>query len=155
MAVEYDFLDPPGTHLELDALKVFVGRQMEGHHQAWCLLWTYEVGNEPQKRPEGEFCSLHTNTLLMEAFIRDYWATMPDPERGEGTPEQYARVAKEASGSQVRPYKCKLDPATYERVKNSGVGLWCVTVPPDTVDAVALIPPQDLISLTEGVMRSG
>ncbi len=154
MAVEYDFRDPPGTHLELDGLKMLVGRQMGEKHQVWCLLWTYDVGNEPRKRPEGEFCSLHTNALWMDAFIAAYWAKMPDPDKGEGTPDQYARVARDSAGRQVSPYKCTLDPATYERVRNSGHGLWCVTVPPNTVDAVALIPPQDLTSLTEGMLQS-
>lgn len=61
-------------------------------------------------RPDGY--SLHLSQSDVKAFVRQYWAGMP-----KEVPDEYSRE----SGS---PYKMLVDKKTYDRVKNSGNGVW-------------------------------
>jgi|GEM_PF-2360128 hypothetical protein len=110
-----------------------------------CQLWSIKKSGNPTI--EGKFCSLHTDEKQLQKCIRQYWGQMPNE-----VPDSFACPAEDATRNPIAPYKCRVDPSIFKRVRDSGPGLWCTTVPQPTVEAVSLIPPQELMSLTEGMM---
>jgi len=110
----------------------------------WCHLWTIHE-NSPRK-VEGELCSLHPDLRSVEAFVEAYWNEMPTSTM----PDIFMAPTRQ-SDMRTRKvlFPCVVDDRTHELIVNSPLGLLSATVPQDTRDAVALIPPEDLSSLAE------
>jgi hypothetical protein len=103
----------------------------------WCLIWETR---DADRRESHSACSLHLTEAKGKEFCKRYWSSMP-----EHAPSNYLSCTGIG-------YECRVDERTYRRIEDSDIGLWCVTIPPRLSDAVALLPPRDFMSLTEGRM---
>ncbi|OGZ97146.1 MAG: hypothetical protein A3I44_05080 [Candidatus Sungbacteria bacterium RIFCSPLOWO2_02_FULL_51_17] len=79
-------------------------------HPVVCQKWE-ESERGWGTRPDGY--SLHLSDTDREAFIKDYWAGMPN-----AVPDEYSRP----DGT---PYVCDADSETYKKIKESKHGIWC------------------------------
>ncbi len=109
----------------------------ENKYLLWCFLWTTHSSDRPVSDIA---CSLHSSLAKGQEFCTNYWRNMP-----EHAPSTYLAP----TGTR---YLCRVDEKTHRRIVDSDIGLWCVTVPPSTTEALALLPPTDFMSLTEGRM---
>jgi len=113
-----------------------------------CLLWSVRELGKPTK--EGEFCSLHPTDEALVKFVDQYWQSMPT----KTIPDDYACPAAQENGSAIPPYLCQVDPKTYKRIVNSGLGMWSTTVPKQSTEVVSVIPESELMSPTVGIRAS-
>jgi len=104
-----------------------------------CKPWSVCQMHKPERG--AEFCSLHVDEAALRTFTETYWKRMP-----QEAPEDYVYPAE------LPAYRCRVDPTTYQRVRNSGMGMWSTTIPRPTIEAVSLIPAKELTSLTEGML---
>jgi hypothetical protein len=112
-----------------------------------CQPWSVKESGKPTF--EGEFCSLHTDEVKLQAFVVEYWKKMP-----KEVPDTYLCVA-EAPGRKPAPFfRCQVDEGTYDRIAKSDIGLWSTVVPQATTDAMSMIPASELMSITEGLGAS-
>ncbi len=117
---------------------------MEARGEVICQVWSIHDVDRPRSH---QFCSLHVDDLVRKEFHMRYNETLP-----ETAPDTYYAFARDERYRLIPAYHCRVDITTYKRIMHSDIGLWCVTIPMDTVEAIALIPPNDLISLTEGIV---
>ena len=117
---------------------------LEERGEVLCQLWATHDIDRPVSH---EFCSLHTSEQQRRDFHERYTKSLP-----QQAPDEYLALACDDNFKRIPAYRCRVDARTFRRIKNSGIGLWCVTTPAKTIDAIALIPPRDFISLTEGLM---
>ncbi|MDB5265174.1 MAG: hypothetical protein JWN64_745 [Parcubacteria group bacterium] len=117
---------------------------LEARGEVICQLWSI---HDIDRRHSHQFCSLHIDDLKRKDFHKRYNSSLP-----ETAPDTYYAFARDEHSRLIPTYHCRVDATIYRRIKDSDIGLWCVTIPMDTVEAVALIPPNDFISLTEGLM---
>lgn len=113
-------------------------------HLVWCQLWTTQDRDRPVN---DQLCSLHTTEQKRREFVKTYHKNMPDEP-----PDVYFSLSRvERYGKIIPPYRCRVDEKTYSRIVHSDIGLWCVTIPANTKEAIALIPPVDFMPFHEGL----
>lgn len=117
---------------------------LESRGEVICQIWSIHDIDRPRIH---QFCSLHVDDVKRKEFHQRYNGTLP-----KTAPDTYYAFARDEHHRLIPTYHCRVDAATYKRIKDSDIGLWCVTIPMNTTGAIALIPPSDIISLTEGIM---
>lgn len=146
----YTGVEPPTAKQKLEMIERAEKTIREDEESAaqnrlvWCQLWTIHDRDSPA---DDQLCSLHTTEQKRKEFIKAYHKKMP-----AHPPTVYYGLSRfQRYGKIIPPYRCRLDEKTYERVVNSGIGMWCVTIPVETQDAVAFIPSDDFMPFHEGL----